>query len=91
MLPVNTNRPLADTVSAMLSDDYKERFKAEYYQVRIRYEKLKSMVESWDAGTLNFKPTCPRSLYDLQLSAMKDYIAMLEARAAIEEVDLSQF
>lgn len=33
---------LRDTVEMMNSGDYKERFKAEYYQVVIRYQKLKS-------------------------------------------------
>ena len=32
-----------DTVNLMLSSDYKERFKAEYYQTKIRYEKLKKL------------------------------------------------
>lgn len=81
---------LSDTVALMGSADYKERFKAEYCQTLIRYGKLKTMVENWDNGTLNFKPTCPRSLYDLQLKAMKEYIAVLEARAAIEGVDLTE-
>lgn len=36
---------LKDTVSLMCSDDYKERFKAEYAQVAVRYEKLKAMLD----------------------------------------------
>ena len=36
---------LKDTVEMMSSEDYKERFKAEYYQVKIRYGKLKYMLE----------------------------------------------
>lgn len=79
---------LKDTVELMTSDDYKERFIAEYCQVKIRYEKLKYMLERWDNGILNFTPTCPRSTYDLQISAMKDYIAILEARAVMEGVTL---
>lgn len=79
---------LKDTVEPMTSDDYKERFIAEYCQVKIRYEKLKYMLERWDNGILNFTPTCPRSTYDLQISAMKDYIAILEARAVMEGVTL---
>ena len=35
---------LKDTVGLMNSNDYKERFKAEYYQTKIRYEKLKTFV-----------------------------------------------
>ena len=33
---------LIDTVPLMNSEDYKNRFKAEYYQVYIRFVKLKS-------------------------------------------------
>ena len=28
---------LKDTIQNMVSEDYKERFKAEYYQTKIRY------------------------------------------------------
>ena len=79
---------LKDTVEMMNSADYKERFKAEYYQVVIRYQKLKAMLEKWDNGSLEFEPTCPRSIYNMQIRTMTDYIAVLEARAAIEEVNL---
>lgn len=81
---------LRDTVDMMNSDDYKDRFKAEYCQVVIRYGKLKSMLDRWDEGCLNFTPTCPRSTYSLQVKAMEDYIAVLEARAVMEGVDLSE-
>ena len=79
---------LKDTVEMMNSNDYKERFKAEYYQLVTRYRGLKSMLIKWDEGTLNFKPTCPRSTYNMQIKAMTDYIAVLEARAVMEGVDL---
>ena len=72
---------LTDTAELMASSDYKDRFKAEYGQVAIRCEKLKAMLERWDKGGLNFTPTCPRSLYELQVRAMEDYIAVLQARA----------
>lgn len=79
---------LKDTVEMMISEDYKERFKAEYCQTEIRYGKLKCMLEKWDEGILEFTPTCPRSTYDLQITAMKDYIAILEARAVMEGIAL---
>lgn len=47
------------------------------------------MIEAWDSVGLDFTPTCPRSIYDLQLRAMKDYIAILEARASIEGITIS--
>lgn len=79
---------LRDTVEMMNSADYKERFKAEYYQTAIRYGKLKAMVDKHNNSTLEFKPTCPISIYDIQLRAMRDYLTILEARAAIEGVEL---
>lgn len=79
---------LKDTIEMMQSDDYKERFKAEYYQLKIRTEKLKAMLEKWDKGELNFTPTCPRSIYDLQIRNMYDYLAVLEGRAVIEGIEL---
>lgn len=42
------------------------------------------MVDSWD--NLNFIPICPKSTYNMQLKAMSEYIAVLEARAAIEQI-----
>lgn len=79
---------LEDTVDMMISSDYKERFKAEYYQLVIRYSGLKNMIKKWDNGTLPFIPTCPRNIYDVQLKAMEDYLNILKARAIKEGVDL---
>lgn len=80
---------LENTIEMMNSVDYKERFKGEYYQVVIRYQKLKAMLEKWDRGELDFTPTCPRSTYNMQISAMTDYIAVLEARAVMEGIALT--
>ena len=81
-------KDLKDTAEMMTSEDYKERFKAEYAQVCIRYQKLAAMLEKWDKGELNFIPTCPRSTYNMQFAAMTDYIAVLEARAVMEGIIL---
>ena len=81
-------KELKDTVEMMSSENYKERFRAEYAQVCIRYQKLAAMLEKWDKGELNFIPTCPRSTYNMQISAMTDYIADLEARAVMEGIIL---
>ena len=79
---------LSQTADMMTSSDYKERFKAEYAQVVIRYKKLKNMIDKWDKNELTFTPTCPRSTYNIQIKAMKDYIAILEARAVMEHIIL---
>ena len=77
-----------DTVQGMLSADYKERFKAEYRQTKIRYEKLHKMLVRADAGKLEFKPTCPLNLLREQKAHMGRYLYCLEVRAQIEGIDL---
>lgn len=81
-------KDLKETAAMMSSADYKERFKAEYYQLETRLMKLESMVEKWDNGELNFLPTCPRATYDFQLKAMKEYLGILQIRAQMEGVEL---
>lgn len=77
---------IKDTVDLMISPDYKERFRAEYYQLKLRYNKLKAMLKDWEDGALTFLPTCPKSTYRLQLEAMKKYLAILETRARMEKI-----
>ena len=79
---------LKDTIELMNSSDYKERFKAEYFQLKIRYTKLLEMLKKWDNKELNFEPTCPRTIYNTQIVAMKMYLETLEDRAHLENVPL---
>lgn len=79
---------LKDTIALMQSEDYKERFKAEYYQVKIRLEKLYEMLVRYDAGTLGFTPDCSIQLLKDQLSIMRDYLYALQVRAEIENIEL---
>lgn len=79
---------LKDTVALMESNDYKERFRGEYYQTKIRKEKLDIMLKKWDDGALEFTPTCPREIYDKQIAGMSAYLNVLEQRAVIENVEL---
>lgn len=76
------------TSKMMNSENYKDRFLAEYFQVRIRLEKLENMLEKWDNDKLSFVPTCPRSTYDMQVEAMTYYKNVLEARAKMEGITL---
>ena len=82
------NPQLAATAAGMVSEDYKERFIAEYVQLKNRYDGLSAMVFKWDCGKLPFTPTCPRETYDLQLRAMLDYLRILILRAKIEGIVL---
>ena len=81
-------KTLKDTVELMNSADYRERFIAEYKQLVIRYKGLRNMLDKWDRDELDFKPTCPRSTYNMQIKAMTDYMAVLEARAVMEGIIL---
>ena len=79
---------LKDTVEMMNSDDYKERFKAEYYQLEIRVNGLKKMLDRWDNGELDFTPTCPRNTYTNQFEYMVNYMTVLADRASMEGIEL---
>jgi len=83
---------LKDTVTAMCSDDYRERFQAEYHQLRIRYYRLKDYccrIEAADlTGIEGPAHDCPLNLLQKQLRHMGQYLHVLEVRAKIEGVDL---
>ena len=79
---------LKDTVPMMISDDYKERFVAEYVQLKIRYKKLYAVLEKYAADKLDFKPTCPIEILYEQLDHMEAYLSVLETRAKYEGIVL---
>lgn len=77
---------LKDTLPLMVSADYKDRFVAEYMQTKIRYNRLHKMIVRYEAGTLDFKPTCPIALLKEQAAAMGAYLYALEKRAELEGI-----
>lgn len=79
---------LTYTVEMMFSEDYKERFKAEYWQTKMRYNKLHKMIIRYEAGTLDFTPSCPIEVLKEQRRHMGEYLHSLEVRAEIESIDL---
>lgn len=79
---------LKNTVELMNSEDYKERFLAEYHQTKIRYDKLHKMLIKYHAGKLPFTPSCPISLLEEQKSYMGNYLRCLEIRAEMEDIEL---
>lgn len=80
---------LKDTIELMQSGDYKERFKAEYLQAKIRYDKLDDMTVKYEAGTLSFTPSCSLELLKQQKMYLGNYIRTLKIRAEIEKIDLN--
>ena len=87
-------KELKETVKPMSSSDYKERFKAEYWQLKIRYEKLKAFNTKIEASKISKveepKHDCPDELLRHQKSVMGEYLHVLEVRAVIEGIDLKE-
>lgn len=79
---------LNQTVELMNSDDFKERFKAEYYQLKIRMDSLESMLYKYQQGTLSFAPKCTYDLFHEQFIFMKGYLNALRRRAFIEGIEI---
>ena len=79
---------LKDTVEMMISEDFKERFKAEYYQLSIRLYGLTSMLYKWKNNMLDFEPKCSKETLENQLIFMQGYIDILRLRAEIEGIYL---
>ena len=79
---------LIDTVEMMNSENYKERFRAEYFQLDIRINGLSNMLEKYKRGTLTFTPSCSHEVLYTQLIHMENYKKSLEERAKIENIVL---
>lgn len=79
---------LEKTVELMTSDDYQDRFKAEYYQLVNRANKLRKMVRAYEKDELDFKPSCSLDLLTWQLKTMDEYVYILKCRAKIEGIEL---
>ena len=76
---------LKDTVTSMCSDDYKERFIAEYVQLKVRIKKLRKFIGkimyAKYADMPEPKHDCPVDLLKSQVMAMEIYASILERRA----------
>ena len=82
-------KDLQETVYAMTSDDYKQRFIAEYAQVAIRANKLSDVINKYFNDALDFKLECGIWLLVEQYMVMKHYIEILQKRAEIENINLT--
>ena len=70
-------------------EDYKLRMVKEQKELKDKYDKLHTMLVKYDAGKLDFTPTCPIDLLRKQASVMGEYLYILETRAVIENIDLN--
>lgn len=96
-LKMTAVQELKETIPEMLSEDYKERFIAEYKQTKIRYERLKNFntrIKAAEITGFTDKPVempphdCPIDLLREQQAVMGNYLHILEVRAVIEGIDL---
>lgn len=79
---------LQDTISDMISNNYKRRFIAEYNQLKIRNDKLLLMLEKYYSDKLEFKPINIDILVKQQL-IMSEYLKILEQRAILEDINIA--
>ena len=86
------NYSLSETTDLMNSGDYKDRFIAEYWQTKIRYEKLKDFCNKIELANLDImdepKHDVPYNILREQQRVMGEYLHILELRAIIEGVEL---
>lgn len=78
---------LKDTISGMTSEDYKERFIAEYCQAVIRARKLKNIIDDYETGDLKFTLSCPIELLKQQYEYMTAYVGCLVKRMKYEGIE----
>lgn len=83
---------LSQTVELMDSEDYKERFIAEYVQIKIRYLRLERVLKRVSDKTAPdcFKPCCDIDILEEQLVIMRMYIKLLVKRSNIENIELPE-
>ena len=74
-----------ETIPLMTSEDYRDRFKAEYWQLKIRAGKLHSLIQN-DMDLAN----SPKIILERQLNAMLDYLSTLALRAEFEGINLEE-
>lgn len=87
----NKSFDLTNTIGAMISDNYKLRFWAEYAQTKLRYERLHKIIIQIEAGTCDFNPDTPLELLKEQAKYMGMYLHTLEVRAEIEKIALERW
>lgn len=83
---MSDNKTLKDTVDGMLSDDYKERFKAEFDQLGIRAMSLWNMLQNWK--NLEVTPDCSKDILQEQNDIQWLEIRIMKRRAHIEHIHL---
>ena len=79
---------LSETIELMTSQNYDDRLKAEYYQLKLRLDGLGDMLIKYKKGELSFTPKCSIDLLHAQYRAMDLYLQYLVDRIEIEGIEL---
>ena len=79
---------LSDTVKLMASESFRDRLMAEYWQTKIRYDKLHRYAVQCEAGTTPFASPSELEMMKKQKAAMGQYLYTLEVRAEGLGIDL---
>lgn len=72
---------LKDTIDFMLSDDYKDRLKAEYLQLQIRVNKIMKSLKNNDKS---------KKLRQMQLTPMLQYKTILAMRLEEAGIEIKE-
>ena len=81
---------LKDTVDLMVSEDYKDRLKAEYLQVKIRKEKLGEKLREMQMGSISLDEVGELNLLRRQYAAMNHYENLLLQRVKAERIQIEE-
>ena len=79
---------LKDTIELMSSTDWKDRFIAEYLQIKIRYEKLHKLIVRREVGKIEFNTPIPLASWNEQAYYMGMYLHELEKQAVLHGIEL---
>ena len=81
---------LSDTIRLMQSEDWKDRFVAEYLQTKIRYEKLHKLIIMREVGKVAFDTPIPLESWKTQAQHMGLYLYELEKQAVLHNIPLPE-
>lgn len=79
---------LKNTIELMTSESWKDRFVAEYLQVKIRYEKLHKLITRREVGKVDFTTPVPLESWQTQARHMGLYLHELEKQAVLHGIEL---
>lgn len=76
-------RELKETVELMNSLSYEDRMKAEFWQAKIRYDRLHDYLVLVEQGFETLDPKEDLNLLNLQAKIMEIYLEVLKERAQL--------